>query len=96
MICVFQCQIPFTDDDVVILNAKDEDLELMTKRMEIRQAANKKSKEKKSKVKQEAPAENSTVDSEKVSFFWRFLLCFKFFYFLGESKIGSVDKSHQW
>lgn len=64
MVCFLQCQIGFTDDDVVILNAKDEDFELMTKRMEIRQANAKKNKEKKTKIKTEMPEESDVKKSE--------------------------------
>ncbi|KAJ8931503.1 hypothetical protein NQ314_015576 [Rhamnusium bicolor] len=48
-----KCTKSFEDDDVVIINGNEEDLEVMKKRMEIRQQKNKKNKEKKVKVKSE-------------------------------------------
>lgn len=51
--CSFQCQKPFTADDVVILNASDEDLTRMSDRLETRQARLKaEKKDKKLKLKE--------------------------------------------
>ncbi|KAL1505998.1 hypothetical protein ABEB36_005436 [Hypothenemus hampei] len=53
-----KCTKPFTDDDIVIINGTtEEDLKLMTTRMEIRQAKVKKNKEKKIKTE---PTETAT------------------------------------
>lgn len=61
----FQCQKPFVDKDIVILNAKDDDLTLMQSRMEVRQAEQKKKKEKKIKVKEEIPSTSTTDEDSK-------------------------------
>lgn len=60
-----KCTKPFEDDDIVIINGNEEDLELMTVRMEIRQQKNKKNKEKKVKVKLES--EESDVSTNNSS-----------------------------
>ncbi|XP_065216085.1 replication termination factor 2-like [Planococcus citri] len=39
-----KCQTPYTDDDIVIMNAADQDLELMTTRNKLRQKSSKKIK----------------------------------------------------
>lgn len=57
-----KCTKPFTEEDIVIINGNEEDLELMRKRMEVRQLNNKKNKEKKVKVKTE-PGESSEVNN---------------------------------
>ncbi|XP_052869653.1 replication termination factor 2 isoform X2 [Anopheles cruzii] len=63
------CQIPFTDDDIVLLNGSEEDTELMRTKMEARQARlklDKKNKaEKKAKSKETVPS--STVTSGELS-----------------------------
>ncbi|XP_050312980.1 replication termination factor 2 [Anthonomus grandis grandis] len=55
-----KCTEPFEEEDVVILNGTtDEDLQLMTDRMQIRQAKNKKKKKIKSEPSEEVPASGS-------------------------------------
>lgn len=48
-----QCQKPYTDEDVIILNGNDEDIAKMRTKMESRIAARKSTKKDKQKVKQE-------------------------------------------
>lgn len=47
LICALQCQQPFTDNDVVILNGTDEDIEKMKEKMEVRVASRKNTKKSK-------------------------------------------------
>uniref|UniRef100_A0A1B6MPX8 Replication termination factor 2 n=1 Tax=Graphocephala atropunctata TaxID=36148 RepID=A0A1B6MPX8_9HEMI len=57
-----KCQKPFAEEDVVILNAADEDLNLMQTRMEARQARLRLEKKvKKTAIKQEIEEEGSDV-----------------------------------
>lgn len=57
-----QCQKPYTDEDVVILNGTDEDIERMKAKMESRVAARKSSKKsKQTVVKQEEPSTSTTA-----------------------------------
>lgn len=66
------CQQPFSVEDVIVLNASDEDLELMNVKMEMRQAKkkaskkDKKSKEKAAvtKVKEETSSTSESGESE--------------------------------
>lgn len=59
---LIQCQKPYTDEDVVILNGNDEDIERMKGRMESRVAARKSSKKnKQTVVKQEEPSTSSAA-----------------------------------
>ena len=46
-----QCQKPFTENDVVVLNGTEEDVAVMKENMAVRQQMQKKAKEKKIKVK---------------------------------------------
>lgn len=63
-----KCQKPFTDDDIVILNAVDQDLELMTTRNKLRQKSNKKVKVKiEPNDEPEASTSTSTTVEEKVN-----------------------------
>ncbi|XP_046688249.1 LOW QUALITY PROTEIN: replication termination factor 2-like, partial [Homalodisca vitripennis] len=61
-----KCQKPFTEEDVIILNALDEDLNLMQTRMEARQARLKLEKKmKKTAIKQEVVEDNMAVKAEE-------------------------------
>jgi len=59
-----KCTKPFEDDDIVIINGTTADLDLMKKRMEIRQAKHKKGKDKKIKIEPQTPS--TTEISDKV------------------------------
>ncbi|XP_055547066.1 replication termination factor 2 [Wyeomyia smithii] len=63
------CQVPFTEQDIVILNGTDEDVDLMRTRMEARVArlkAEKKAKaDKKAKVKESLPATQTSGSLNK-------------------------------
>lgn len=47
---MFQCQQPFTDNDVIVLNGNDEDIELLKEKMAIRIASRKTKATKKTKA----------------------------------------------
>lgn len=64
---LFQCQKPFSEEDVVILNAVDKDLNLMITRMEAKQARLKLEKKMKKNVKQEPVEISETcIKSEEI------------------------------
>ncbi|XP_018324380.1 protein RTF2 homolog [Agrilus planipennis] len=71
-----KCLMPFTEDDVVVLNGTEEDMVLMRSRIELRKQKNKKDKEKKKEIKKEIeatkceetePAKNSVTNAGKSS-----------------------------
>lgn len=61
-----KCTKPFEDDDVIILNGNEQDLEIMTVKMEVRQQNQKKNKEKKIKIKEEQ-SETEVNSSNNIS-----------------------------
>lgn len=61
------CQTPYTEQDIVILNGTDEDLDLMTTRMEARIArlkAEKKEKKNNKKIEETATTSNEATTSK--------------------------------
>lgn len=64
-----QCQKPFSEEDIVVLNGNEDDLQLMMTRIESRQARIKAEKKLKKNIKTESPEQsNSSLNQASSSF----------------------------
>lgn len=65
----FQCQKPFSENDIVVINGSEEDIDLMKTKLEIRQAkikSDKKGKNLKKEPKEQAPSTSTSSQSEVI------------------------------